>query len=203
MVPVTPRVLILACGALARELVEIRRLNHWDGVDIRCLPATLHNTPEKIPAAVRAVLEEAASTYDQTFVAYADCGTAGRLDSVLEEFDAKRLPGAHCYQFFAGAKRFDELAEEEPGTFYLTDFLVRHFQRLVIDALGLERHPELRDAYFGNYRRVVFLAQMSDPELVELARSQAQRLGLDFQVVRTGVGPLKQQLDSSVGQWLS
>ena len=159
---------MLACGAIARELVRIRDANGWRHVSIRCLPAALHNTPDAIPDAVEASLDRLQGRYDRVFVAYADCGTGGRLDRVLERRGIERLPGAPCYAFLAGGAVFDALAREEPGSFYLTDFLVRHFDRLVEEGLGLDRHPQLLQAYFGNYRRVVYLAQTEDEELQKM-----------------------------------
>jgi len=200
---VIPNTLILACGALAHELVELQRRNGWAHVRIQCLPADLHSTPKEIPCEVREALERYRDAYENIFVAYADCGTGGLLDPVLEEFGVQRLPGAHCYEFFAGAGMFARLADAEPGTYYLTDFLVRHFDRLVIRALGLDRHPELRDTYFRNYRRVVYLAQADAPELEEQAHAQARFLGLEFETVRTGLGPLDLLLREGVAAWQS
>jgi hypothetical protein len=188
------RLLVIACAALARELAAIRRLGGWDHVDVRCLPAQLHNRPEQICDEVRAMLQTTAPAYTGVFVAYADCGTGGRLDALLAEHGAERLPGAHCYEFLAGADRFAALHEAEPGTFYLTDFLVRNFDRLVIRGLGLDRHPELLPTYFGNYVRVVYLAQSRAPELVEKARAAAARLGLAFECRYTGLEPLRRLL---------
>jgi hypothetical protein len=187
-------VLLLACGALAQELLALKRLGGWDGVTVECLPALLHNTPRKIPEAVRAKLEEVKGRYDEIFVAYADCGTGGRLDAVLDEYGIERLPGAHCYEFFAGAERFAEIHEVEIGTFYLTDFMVRQFDTIVIRGLGLDRHPELRSVYFGNYRRAIYLAQTDSPELVAKARRCADKLGLEFETCFTGLDPLHQVL---------
>ena len=150
--PMKETVLLIACGALAKELVEIRRQHGWSHIKLQCLPAEYHNRPEKIPDAVRETIEKYRDEFANIFVAYADCGTGGRLDKVIEEFGATRLPGAHCYEFFAGASVFATLADEEPGTFYLTDFLTRHFDRLIRGGLGLDDHPELKPAYFGNYR---------------------------------------------------
>jgi hypothetical protein len=186
-------VLIVGCGALARELLDVIARNEIPNVRVECLPAILHNTPEKIPGAVRARLEGAHS-YDRVFVAYGDCGTGGLLDDVLDEFGVERLPGAHCYQFFAGIDAFDAIHDEEPGTLYLTDFLTRHFDRLIWQGLGLDRWPELRDDYFGNYKRVVFLAQTEDPELTEAARLSAGRLGLDFERRYVGYGEMEREL---------
>ena len=126
------KVLVIACGAIARELVRISKLNQWDHIRFQCLPPKLHNTPERIPEAVRATIESKADDYEKVFVAYADCGTGGQLDKVLEEYGIERIPGTHCYEFYAGTDSFNDLAEDEPGSFYLTDFLVRHFERLVI-----------------------------------------------------------------------
>jgi hypothetical protein len=187
-------VLLLACGALAQELLALKRLGGWEHVTVECLPAQLHNTPREIPGAVRAKLEDAKDAYDEIFVAYADCGTGGRLDALLDEYGIERLPGAHCYEFFAGAERFAELHEAELGTFYLTDFMVRQFDAIVMRGLGLDRHPELRSVYFGNYRRVVYLAQTQSPELVEKARECARRLGLEFETCFTGLEPLNRVL---------
>jgi hypothetical protein len=185
-----PRVLIVGCGALGRELVALTR--DLPGVDVTCLPAELHNRPEQIPDAVAGRIRARGGEYERVFVAYADCGTGGGLDRALAAgFEAvERIPGAHCYEFYAGAAAFAALAEEEPGTFYLTDFLARHFDRLVVRGLGLDRHPELLPQYFGNYRRLVYLAQAEDPDLVARARAAADRLGLAFELRQTGLGEL-------------
>jgi hypothetical protein len=150
--------LIIACGAIARELKTLLRAPGLRHIAVVCLPAELHNTPERIPGAIGEVLDREKDRYSRLFVAYADCGTGGQLDRLLAEYDVERLPGAHCYEFFAGSALFASLHDEEPGTFYLTDFLVRHFERLVIQGLGLDRHPELLPSYFGNYERVLYLA---------------------------------------------
>ncbi|HEY4634549.1 MAG TPA: DUF1638 domain-containing protein [Candidatus Limnocylindrales bacterium] len=186
--PDAPRVLVVGCGALARELVTLTA--DLPNVDVTCLPATLHNRPGGIPAAVRDRIRRRRAGYDRVFVAYADCGTGGMLDPVIEEEGVERLAGAHCYEFYSGRADFARLTEEEPATFFLTDFLARNFDRLVIRGLGLDRHPELRDQYFGNYRRLVYLAQIDDPSLVAAARRAARRLGLRFEHRRTGFGEL-------------
>lgn len=186
--------LLIACGALLREIKAVLRLNACDHVSLRCLPAELHNRPHEIPDAVRALIEAEQGNFDEILVAYGDCGTGGRLDAVLAETGARRLPGAHCYAFFAGEERFAALQEEEIGSFYLTDFLVRHFDRLVIRGLGLDRHPELLPSYFGHYRRVVHLVQMRSPELDSQARAAARRLGLDFESRDFGLAPFEAAL---------
>jgi hypothetical protein len=186
-------VLVIGCGALAKELLEVVSRNGLRNIRVECLPAILHNRPEKIPGAVRSRLE-AAKGFDQVFVAYGDCGTGGELDEVLDEFDVERLPGAHCYQFFAGARVFDEMHEEEPGTLYLTDYLTRHFDRLIWRGLGLDRHPDLLVDYFGNYTRIVYLAQTDDPGLTEDARRAADRLGLGFERRLVGYGEMEPEL---------
>jgi hypothetical protein len=193
--------LLLACGALASELVAIKRRNGWDHLRIQCLPAELHNTPDKIPAAVDSALASLKEQYGRIFVAYADCGTGGRLDEVLVRHGIERLPGAHCYEFFAGTDVFSALAEEEPGTFYLTDFLVRHFDRLVVEGLGLERHPELKTQYFGNYRKLVYLVQVPSRELSERARDCADFLGLAYAEKITGLEPVESILKEQPIQW--
>lgn len=183
-----PRVLVVGCGALARELVMLTR--DLPNVDITCLPATLHNRPGGIPAAVRDRIRRRRAGYDRVFVAYADCGTGGLLDPVIAEEGVERLAGAHCYEFYAGGADFERLTDEDPATFFLTDFLARNFDRLVIKGLGLDRHPELRDQYFGNYRRLVYLAQTDDPALDATASRAARRLGLRYERRSTGYGEL-------------
>jgi len=195
--------LVIACGALAKEIVDLKRLNSWSHIKIQCLPAELHNRPEKIPGAVRAAIEEYRADFEHLFVAYADCGTGGALDKVLDEYGIERLTGAHCYEFYSGAPEFAALADEEPGTFYLTDFLTRHFDRLVKKGLGLDRHPELMASYFGNYRRLVYLSQAESPELERVAREHAEYLGLEYVHRHTGLEPVGRNLGEHVVQWLS
>ena len=186
---VAPRVLVVGCGALARELVELTK--PLPNVDVACLPPELHNRPVGIPARVRARIRQGRREgYERIFVAYADCGTGGLLDPVLVEEGVERLPGAHCYEFFAGRTDFAALAEAEPATFWLTDFLARNFERLVIRGLGIDKHPELESMYFGNYRRVVYLSQTDDPDLQAMAQRAAERLGLAFEHRHTGYGEL-------------
>jgi Protein of unknown function (DUF1638) len=190
--------LIIACGALAHEITALRRANAWDALDVRCLPAELHNRPEKIPAAVRALIQASRDRYRSIFVAYGDCGTGGLLDAVLREEGVERIPGAHCYEFFATAPQFAALAEAEPGSFYVTDFLLRHFERLVYRGLGLDRHPELFSTYFANYRKLVYLAQAPHPEAQDDARAIAKRMGWDYEYRQTGYGTLGTTLVAAV-----
>jgi hypothetical protein len=188
------RVLVIACGAISMELLRVTRMNDWRHLDFQCLPPELHNRPERIPAAVREKLESERGKYREIFVAYADCGTGGALDKVLEAHGVERIPGAHCYEFFAGSNVFNDLATEEPGSFYLTDFLVRNFRRLVINGLGLDRKPQLAADYFGNYKRIVYLAQSESDELQAMAREHASFLGLDYLYRYCGDSPLAQTL---------
>ncbi len=188
------KVLVIACGAIARELVRISKLNQWDHIRFQCLPPELHNTPDRIPEAVRAMIESKAGDYEKVFVAYADCGTGGQLDKVLEEYGIERIPGAHCYEFYAGSDSFNDLAEDEPGSFYLTDFLVRHFERLVIKGLGIDRLPQLIPVYFGNYKRMVYLAQTDSEKLQAMAREQAEFLQLEYCYRFYGDEPFSQTL---------
>ena len=188
--PESPRTLLIACGALARELVELIRLNGWHHMSVTCLPAIWHNRPEKIPEGVRAKIREARDDYDRILVLYGDCGTGGLLDAVLAEEGVERIEGPHCYAFFSGLESFEAMAEAEPACFYLTDYLARHFDRLIIQGLGIDRHPELLPLYFGNYKRLVYLAQTEDPALAAKARAAAETLGLDYEEHRTGYGGL-------------
>lgn len=188
------RKLVIACGALAREIIALRRANGWSSLDVKCLPAELHNRPELIADAVRAQIRAHRARYADIFVAYGECGTRGALDAVLREEGVERIAGAHCYEFFASPQVFAALADAEPGTFYLTDFLVRHFDRLVMRGLGIDRHPHLLSTYFGNYRRLLYLGQSPDSESAQQAQTIAQRLGLDYQFQFTGYGGLRESL---------
>jgi hypothetical protein len=185
------RVLVIACGALAREVQAVLTANRLDHITLTCLPAILHNRPEKIPDAVRAAIRENRAHYERIAVAYADCGTGGMLDRVCEEEGVARVAGPHCYAFFSGTEKFLAAGDADMQTFFLTDFLARQFDAFVIEPLGLDRHPELRDAYFGNYRRLVYLAQTNDAELDGRARRAAERLGLAYEKRMTGLGDLE------------
>ena len=189
-VDIRDRTLIIACGALAREILALIDRQGWTHLELTCLPASLHNRPGLIPGRLREAIEKAQGRYRDILVAYGDCGTAGGIDAVLDEFGIERFAGAHCYAAFAGLGDFDAMMDEEPGSFFLTDYLVRHFDTLIIRGLGLDRHPELQSAYFGNYKRLIYLAQTDDEALTDAARIAADRLGLVFERRRTGYGNL-------------
>lgn len=187
------RILILACGALAREILALtRQMPH---IDLQCLPAILHNHPDRIVPAVKDAVTKA-DGYDRIFLAYADCGTGGLLEKAAAEMRIDMLPGPHCYAFFEGTDEFLARAEDEFTAFYLTDFLARQFDAFVWEPLGLDRHPELRDTYFGHYEKLVYQAQTDDPALTEKARDCADRLGLSFERRFTGYGDLETAIHS-------
>ena len=192
------RLLVIGCGALAEELSALKRANQWTALDIKCLDAALHNRPERIADRLESVLAQHHAEYTNILIAYADCGTGGAVDRVAQQFNAQRLPGAHCYEFYATSPVFEALAEAEPGTFYLTDFLVRHFDRLVIEEMKLDAHPELEDMLFGRYRRVVYLTQVDSTELLDQAERAATRLKLPLEVVTTGYGLLAETVEAEV-----
>lgn len=191
-------ILVITCAAVAREVNDIKKLSHWSQMDLQAISADLHATPEKIPQAVADEIDKARSQYKHIFVAYGDCGTSGELDRVLEARGISRIPGAHCYDFLAGMETYEKFQDDEPGTFYLTDFLARHFDRLVYKMLGLDRHPDLLSLYFGNYTRLIYLAQTDSDEITEMARSAADRLGLRFERVFTGTGEMVPALDAAM-----
>lgn len=188
------RVLLIACGALAREIVTLIEHNRWSAFDVQCLPAKWHNTPQFIVPAVRDKIRANRARFKSIFVLYGDCGTGGQLDAMLAEEGVERIGGPHCYSFFSGNAAFGELAESEFDAFYLTDYLARHFDRLIWAGLGLDRHPELLPAYFGNYRKLVYLSQIEDAGLVEKSRAAACRLGLAFEHRHTGYGELAAEM---------
>jgi hypothetical protein len=182
--------LVIACGALARELISVIRLNKWSHIDVTCLPAILHNRPERITAAVHGKIVAARGRYQRIVCLYGDCGTGGGLDAMLRDEGIERIEGDHCYAFYAGLEAFERLAEAEIGTFYLTDYLVRFFDRLIIEGLGIDRFPHLQAEYFRHYRRVVWLAQMPDETLRQKAEAAAQRLRLPLEIRTTGLAGL-------------
>ncbi|MFN3823199.1 MAG: DUF1638 domain-containing protein [Pseudorhodobacter sp.] len=184
------RVLLIACGALAHEILALKRLNGWDHLDLQCLPANLHLWPDRIPAAVEKSVIEHRTGYARLFVVYADCGTGSRLFEKCKELGVEMVQGPHCYSFFEGNGDFATMAETEFTAFYLTDFLVRQFDAFVWKPMGLDRHPELRDMYFGNYTKLVYQAQTEDAALDAKARDCAARLGLAYERRFTGYGDL-------------
>ena len=185
------RILLIACGALAREILDLKKVNGWDHMDLTCLPAKLHLYPEKITEAVKDAVAKHRANYDEIFIVYADCGTAGGLQMACDEMGIQMVAGPHCYSFFEGNERFVVQSESEFTAFYLTDFLVRQFEAFVIKPMGLDRHPELRDMYFGNYEKLVYQAQTDDPALTEKAKEAAKTLGLAFERRQTGYGDLE------------
>lgn len=196
--------LVIACGALAHEIVWLQKHNGWGAIDLQCLDAELHNKPKLIPQKLRAAIEKNRSQYEHIFIGYGDCGTGGEIDRIIaQEHEAghkkiERLPGAHCYSFYVGEERFNKLAEQQLGTFYLTDFLVEHFERLMVRGLKLDKYPELREQYFANYKLVVYLSQRMDAELVTKARAAAAFLGLEFRHEHSGYGDLETSLQEQV-----
>ncbi len=188
------RVLLIACGALAREILDLKQRNNWDHLDLTCLPAKYHLYPDRITAEVRAAVKKHREDYVDIFVVYADCGTGGLLQTACAELGVEMIAGPHCYSFFEGNDAFAAKADEEFTAFYLTDFLVRQFDAFVWKPMGLDRHPELRDMYFGNYEKLIYQAQTDDAELTEKAEACAQKLGLAFERRFTGYGDLETAL---------
>ncbi len=186
------RVLVIACGMLAREVLAIREHSSLDHVDVICLPAQLHFESKKIPTAMRAAIREAkAAGYERILAGYGDCGTGGHLDAVLEEEGVPRVAGPHCFAFYQGLDAFAEREARDFTSFYFTDFLVRNFRTFFLEPLGLDRHPELKADYFRHYERVVYLAQTDDPELDRKAREAAAWLDLAYERRLTGFGALE------------
>ncbi len=186
--------LLLACGALAREIVEVISINGWHHIEVQCFPAKWHNTPDLIVPAVRERLRDVKDGYQKVFVLYGDCGTGGQLDAMLTEVGVERIDGPHCYSFFTGNARFAARQDEEFTAFYLTDYLARQFDKLIWEGLGLDRHPELLPDYFQHYTKVVYLAQVKDPVLEAKAEAAAKRLGLDYEYRFTGYGELASEM---------
>jgi hypothetical protein len=189
----TGRILLIACGALAREILDLKTANGWTHLDLTCLPAKYHLHPERITDAVCSAVATHRDGYDDIFVVYADCGTGGLLQAACDEMGVQMIAGPHCYSFFEGNDRF-AAHEDEITAFYLTDFLVRQFDAFILKPMGLDRHPELRDLYFGNYEKLVYQAQIKDAELVEKAKACAAKLNLKFEYRFTGYGDLKTAL---------
>jgi hypothetical protein len=188
------RVLLIACGALAREIVDVTERNNWQYFDIQCLPAKWHNTPQYIVPAMREKILAAKSRYQKVFVLYGDCGTGGQLDALLIEQGVERLDGPHCYAFFSGNAAFAATAEADMTSFFLTDYLARHFDKLIWEGLGLHKHPDLLSMYFGNYTKIIYLAQTADSDLEAKAKAAAEKLGLAFEYRFTGYGELETEM---------
>ena len=183
---------LIVCGALAREVLALKEMHGWD-VDVLGLPVLLHNNPERIPPAVSSRIKQAKQKYRRLFVVYGDCGTSGVLDKLLASEGVQRVPGPHCYEMYANGT-FEQLMDEQPGTFFLTDYLVGSFDHLVLEGLGIDRNPSLRDDYFKNYTRVVYLAQRDEPTLKEKAQWAADQLCLPLEIKQTGYGLLEKRL---------
>ena len=190
----TGSVLMIACGALAHEIVALKTANGCDHIDLACLPAILHNHPERIVPAVEDAVTKHSKKYQKIFLAYADCGTGGLLQAAAERLGVEMIAGPHCYAFFEGVDAFSARGDDDMRVFYLTDFLVRQFDAFVWEPLGLSKHPDLRDMYFGNYTTLVYQAQTDDPGLDAQARACAARRGLDYERRFTGYGDLENTL---------
>ncbi len=200
MTPSPHSTLMIACGALAKEILAIKHAcGLSDGMfDLQCLPASYHNFPDKIVPALEAVIAEQGEVYDRILIGYGDCGTGGGLDRLLEKYpNAERLPGAHCYAFYAGLPEFDAMMENELGTFFLTDYLARHFHTLVIKGFGIDRYPDLKDTYFKHYKKLVYLSQAPTDELIQMGQDAANFLGLAFEHRAVGFGHLKRYIEKT------
>ena len=192
------KTLFITCGAIAREVIAIKTLNKFSNVEVSCLPASWHNSPEKITPAIKKKIRTAKAKFARIFVLYGDCGTGGELDKLIEEEGVTRIPGPHCYEFFMGREEFEEAHANEPGCFYLTDYLARHFDRVVLKGLGLDRFPELLFEYFKNYKKLIYIAQTDDSSLELKARQAADRLGLQYERRIRGYGELGKFMASTV-----
>ena len=186
--------MILACGALSKEISTLIRLNNWSHLKTQYLPAILHNSPEKITVELRKFLQDSHAKFSKVFIGYADCGTGGKIDSLLKEFGLKRLPGAHCYQFFSGINTFKDIMEKDPRTFFLTDFLVKSFEKLVWQGLKIDEKPELLEIYFKNYKNLIYLSQIEDIDLQKKTEEISRRLKLVYEYRFVGFGHLKTSL---------
>lgn len=192
------KVLLIACGALAHEILALKRLNGWHHLDLICLPANLHLWPDRIPDAVEKAVNQHRENYHDIFIVYADCGTGGLLQKKCHALGVSMIEGPHCYSFFEGNDAFSQKADQEMTTFYLTDFLVRQFDAFVWRPMGLERHPELRDTYFANYTQLVYQAQTDNPQLDQKAQEYANRLGLSYKRRLTGYGDLEKSIQTFI-----
>ena len=192
------KILFITCGAIAKEVIAIKTLNKFSNVEVSCLPASWHNSPEKIAPAIKKKIRTAKAKFARIFVLYGDCGTGGELDKLIEEEGVTRIPGPHCYEFFMGREEFEETHADEPGCFYLTDYLARHFDRVILKGLGLDRFPELLFEYFKNYKKLIYIAQTDDSCLELKARKAADRLGLQYERRIRGYGELGKFMASAV-----
>ena len=190
-------ILLVACGALAREVIFLRDKHEWDA-KVLAIPALLHNYPDKIPAAVTEKVNTYREEYARIIVVYGDCGSGGMLDKTLDELGLERIAGPHCYEQYAGTDEFDAMMDEELGTFFLTDYIAQSFDHLIIEGLGIDKHPELRDMYFGNYKRLVYLQQREDDTLLEKAHAASEMLDLPLEIRFTGYGALETRLKALV-----
>ncbi len=193
-----PSTLVICCGAVAREVTAIVRRNGWEHIRIQCLAPELHNDPQRLLDGVRAKIRDNRERFDRMMVLYSDCGTGGGMQKMLDQEGVEGIGGAHCYEVFAGPS-FSSIIEEEPGCFFVTDFLARNFERLVFRGLGLDRYPKLRDVYFGRYRKLVYLAQSRDSEIRAKAEAAAESIGLEFEFRYTGFGDYEPFLQTQQG----
>ena len=199
--PDAEKVLVIACGMIAREVLAVKERLGLDHIELTCLPAEFHYYPDRIAPAMDAAIEKArAEGYKHVFAGYADCGTGGMLDKVLEKHGVERMPGPHCFAFYQGMDAFAKVGEDDMMSFYMTDFLCRQFEAFFIKPLGLDKHPELARDFFGNYEKVIYLAQTDDPELEKVAIDAARMLGLGYEKRRTGYGDLEPGLARAAGQ---
>lgn len=192
-----PSTLVICCGAIAAEIVTIVRENGWHHMKIECLPAKLHNDPAGLPEGVRAKIQAGRARGDEVIVLYSDCGTGGGMAKVLQEEGVENIGGAHCYEIFTGSEQFKQLMQDEPGSFFVTDFLARHFEKLVFNGLGLDRFPKLRKVYFGKYRKMVYLMQRENAETTARAKAAAASIGLELEIRHTGYGGFQKFLETS------
>ena len=193
--------LIISCGAIAREVMAVAKSSGWQNLKVTQIPAELHNRPDQIPAAVEKKLATYAADYDHVFAAFGDCGTGGMLDKVLDKYNIQRLSGAHCYEFYSGSENFVAMAEQELGTFYLTDYLAKHFEQLIMDGMGLNKHPQLIELMFAHYTKLVYLVQEPNRQLYHVAEAAAIKLGLKYERVVTGYGRITEELSAYYGNF--
>jgi hypothetical protein len=193
--------LVITCGAIAREVMAVAKNAGWQNLKVTQIPAELHNRPDKIPAAVEERLAAYAADYDHVFAAFGDCGTGGMLDKVLEKYNIQRLSGAHCYEFYSGSENFAAMSERELGTFYLTDFVDKNFERLIMEGRGLHKHPKLIEVMVAHYTKLVYLVQEPNRQLDQCAQEAAKKLGLKYERIETGYGQMAQELSAHYSKY--